>query len=85
MTRPVRVVLFATAREAAGNSVLDLDVPEDGTTVGTLLAELEKGHPRLVPVLRASRIARNGRYVSGRRARVAPGDEVAVHPPYSGG
>jgi molybdopterin converting factor small subunit len=81
----VRVLLFATAREAVGASSLDRSVPVGGSTIAAVLSDLVREHPRLEPVLKGSRIVRNGHYVRGARARVAPGDEIAVHPPYSGG
>ncbi|MFZ0829987.1 MAG: MoaD/ThiS family protein [Thermoplasmata archaeon] len=85
MTSSVRVVLFATAREAVGVASLDWPVPARGSTVTAVLAGLVEEHPRLAPVLKVARIARNGEYVRGPRARVASGDEIAIHPPYSGG
>ena len=85
MTRSVRIVFFAAAREAAGTSSVDREVPARGATLATLLAGLVQERPRLGPILQGSRFARNGEYVRGPRARVAPGDEIAVHPPYSGG
>jgi MoaD family protein len=81
----VRVVLFATAREAVGVSSIDREVPARGSTIEAVLADLAKEHPRLKPVLKSSRFLRNGRYVEGAAARIRPGDEIAVHPPYSGG
>jgi molybdopterin converting factor small subunit len=81
----VRILLFATAREAVGAAALDREVPSDGRPVGALLDSLGAEYPALRPVLRHARIVRNGRYVSGRAGRVRPGDEVAIHPPYSGG
>ncbi len=81
----MRVLLFATAREAVGRPAVDRPVPATGVTLGALLDDLAREHRRLAPVLRVSRFVRNGRYVRGRSARVRPGDEVAVHPPFSGG
>jgi molybdopterin converting factor small subunit len=81
----VRVLLFATAREAVGAPAVEQPIPRDGSTVGAVLAEVVRDHPRLEPVLKGSRIVRNGEYLKGPRVRVAPGDEIAVHPPYSGG
>jgi sulfur-carrier protein len=81
----VRILFFATAREAVGTHSVDREVPAGGSTLTALLASLVKEHPRLEPLLKGSRFVRNGRYVRGTGARVRPGDEVAVHPPYSGG
>jgi len=85
MKSSVRVLFFATAREAVGAPSADREVPAAGSTIEAVLSGLVKEHPRLEPVLASSRIARNGRYVARPRARVLPGDEIAVHPPYSGG
>jgi molybdopterin converting factor small subunit len=85
MGRPVRVLLFATARTAVGAPVLDWPVPTAGLPVHELTQALVHDHPALGPVLRTSRIVRNGRYVRGPRERVLPGDELAIHPPYGGG
>jgi len=81
----VHVVLYATAREAAGRARIDLPVPARGTSVAALLKTLGRTHSGLIGVLPTCRVARNGRYVVPRTAHVRPGDEVAIHPPYSGG
>ena len=85
MGAPVRILLFATAREAVGRPSLERTVPPSGTSLSELLSELAREHPGLRPILAASRIVRNGEYVSVNRQRVRPGDELAIHPPYSGG
>lgn len=84
----MKVLLFSLAREAAdGRSVLNYvrtPVPAD---LGELLARLEQEYPRLGPVLARSRVAVNGEYLPSpdRRTKIAPKDEVAILPPYSGG
>jgi molybdopterin converting factor small subunit len=85
MVRPVRVLFFATARAAVGSAQLDRSVPPSGTTVRALVDELVGEYPQLERVVRVSRLVRNGRYVRRSSERVRPGDELAVHPPYSGG
>ncbi len=85
MTRPVHLILFATAREAVGVSTLTREVPAGGVLLSALLAALVHEHPRLGPILATARFVRNGQYVAGDRVRVHPGDEIAIHPPYSGG
>jgi len=85
VTPSVHVVLFATAREAVGAASVDCDVPAGGSTIGAVLSALVEEHPRLERIIKGARLVRNGHYVRGPRARVAPGDEIAVHPPYSGG
>jgi molybdopterin converting factor small subunit len=65
--------------------MVEREVPTGGATIRAVLSGVASEHPRLTPVLKSSRIARNGRYVRGTGTRVRPGDEIAVHPPYSGG
>ena len=85
MTPTVRVRLFASARVAAGRSVLVWPVPSGGLTARRLVAELAERYPRLAPTLRASRFLRNDRYLTDLDEPLVPDDEFAVHPPYGGG
>ena len=85
MKPSVRVLFFSTAREAAGAGEVACEVPARGATLRAVLSGVVEEHPRLGPVLKVSRFVRNGRYVKGIGTRVRPGDEIAVHPPYSGG
>jgi molybdopterin converting factor small subunit len=85
MTGRIRVLLFAGAREAVGSARLERAAPPDGVGLDAFLSGLAAEFPRLKPILRTSRIVRNGRYVPPGDTRLRPGDEVAVHPPYSGG
>jgi molybdopterin converting factor small subunit len=82
---PLRLLFFATAREAVGRSHLERAVANDGVPLDGLLAELVAEFPRLGPVLRSSRLVLNGEYLRGHGIRLRGGDELAVHPPYSGG
>lgn len=79
----VRVLLFASLRERAGESSFDLDVGAGGT-VEAVRAALEARHPKLLASTGVA-VAVNGAYVRGGGARVAEGDEVAFLPPVSGG
>jgi MoaE-MoaD fusion protein len=74
----ITVRLFAALRERAGWSERELDVP-DGAAVADVWPRLGLGDepPGLA-------YARNREY-AGRREQLAPGDEVAVIPPVSGG
>lgn len=84
----MRVLLFASAREAAGGRpVLHLPRGSSPPRLGELLDALGKDHPRLTAVFRSCRIAVNGEYLPtmDRAYRLRPGDEVAILPPYSGG
>ncbi|MCI4319908.1 MAG: MoaD/ThiS family protein [Thermoplasmata archaeon] len=85
MTPPIRLLFFASAREATGNRELDWPVASEGIPVRDLLRALEEQFPRLTPILPSSRFVRNGTYLRGSSSRIRPGDEFAVHPPYSGG
>lgn len=79
----VRVRLFASLREAAGQERLELELP-DGSTVEQLWRSLTARHPALEP-RRASLAAAVNRAYAGFDAALANGDEVAFIPPVSGG
>lgn len=81
----MRILLFASAREAVGRPELDWPVPPDGASAEELVGALGREYPRLRPALRACRFVCNGRYLDRLNERVRPGDEFAVHPPYGGG
>jgi molybdopterin synthase catalytic subunit len=72
----VSVRLFAGLRERAGAARLDVELPDDAT-VGDLLAAMELA-PR-------SCVAAINREYADASTRIAPGDEVALVPPVSGG
>ena len=80
----VRVRLFASAREAAGTSELQFD---GVATVGEALdAAVERCGGDFAAILATSRVWLNGdEPAAGVATPVAPGDEVAVLPPVSGG
>ena len=79
----VRVRLFASLREAAGASALDLDLP-DGATAGMAWERLAASHPHtgLAPLSLAAAV--NRRYVPF-DAPLSEGDEIVFIPPVSGG
>jgi molybdopterin converting factor small subunit len=86
MAEGIRVRLFAQAREAVGQRELRCPVPVPDDNVDALLKGLRAEHPRLGPVLRSCRFALNGKYIDDpATTRLADGDELGVHPPYSGG
>jgi molybdopterin converting factor small subunit len=85
MAGDVTVLLFATARVAVGTSRLRWEVGGQGVTARSLVRSLGESYPQLVPTLRTSRFVLNGRYLTTLSAKVHPGDEFAVHPPYGGG
>lgn len=79
----VRVLLFAAARDAAAAGVVELDLPEPAT-VAQLQAALVDRYPDLGPIAARSAVAVDGRY-AGPAHPIAPGAEVALIPPVSGG
>ena len=79
------MLLFASAREAAGRGALPWPVPPEGLTAAALVAAIGAKFPRLKPTLATSRFVRNGGYLDDLETRLRPGDEFAVHPPYGGG
>ena len=81
----LRVLFFASAREAAsGTSEMKMEVPV-GTTARRLLEILaENHHHGLRPLLDDLATAVNEKYVAG-ETELAEGDVVAVMPPISGG
>lgn len=75
------LLLFAQAREAAGTHREELDAP----TVAELVAlAVERFGPGFAAVVPTCRVWLNGEPAEP-GAAVAPGDEVAVLPPVSGG
>lgn len=85
MVAPVELRLYAQAREAVGARRLARPIDRSGVPLAALVEGLVAEFPRLRPVLRTARFAVNGTYVALERTLVRPGDEVAIHPPYSGG
>ena len=79
----VTVILFAAARDLAGADSLALDLPA-GATVADLRAELARRVPALAKLLAKSAVAVNHDFAEDDRV-LAPGDEVAIIPPVSGG
>ena len=81
----VRILLFASAREAVGQREISWPLPPEGMTAQRLLAVLGEEYPKLRPTLSVSRFVRNGRYLDDLGTSLRAGDEFAVHPPYGGG
>ena len=82
----VELRLFAAAREAAGRSADDFEMPPT-STIAALLAEAEGRYgAEFAAVLAASRVWVNGdEPAAGLETMLHEGDEVAVLPPVSGG
>ncbi len=78
-----RVKLFAALRERAGESEIELDLP-DTATVAHVVRELDRRYGGMlqggVPIM----IAVNTEYVTGDHP-IQEGDEIAFIPPVSGG
>jgi molybdopterin converting factor subunit 1 len=79
----VRVRAFAAVRQALGASEVELDLPA-GATVAHLLEHLAAGYPAIVPLLGRTIVTVNQSFADQHQT-VAPGDEVAIFPPVSGG
>jgi molybdenum cofactor cytidylyltransferase len=82
-TTRVMVRLFALAKERAGCSELDLELPSTAT-VADLRAALGMRVPPIAPLMSKALIAVNEEYADD-DARIAPGSRIAVIPPVSGG
>ena len=79
----VTVKLFAAARELAGASEIELELP-DRATIADARQTLGKMFPRITGLLSRSAIARNQDFALDTDI-IAPTDELAVIPPVSGG
>jgi sulfur-carrier protein len=79
----VRLLAFAAARDLIGAAEVELAL-EAPCTVAELVMQLEARWPQLAPFRGALRLAVNGEYARDTDG-VAPGDEVALIPPVSGG
>ncbi|TWT41678.1 Molybdopterin synthase catalytic subunit 1 [Phycisphaerae bacterium RAS1] len=79
----VRVLLFGAAADVVGWSEKTWPLPS-GALLADLIAALESAHPRLAEARGKLVFAVNERY-AGPATPLAPGDEIAVIPPVSGG
>ena len=79
----VRARFFASSRDAVGHRELEVELP-DGATAQDLVARLVSDYPRLAAHTGSLMLAVNEAYVEPGRP-LAPGDEVALIPPVSGG
>jgi molybdopterin converting factor subunit 1 len=79
----VRVRLFASLREAAGEAEVDLDLPS-GASPEDAWRALAARHPALASRRTSLSAAVNRRYVPF-DAALANGDELVFIPPVSGG
>ncbi|MCE9554914.1 MAG: MoaD/ThiS family protein [Planctomycetes bacterium] len=79
----IRVKLFAVARDLAGRSELELELPS-GANVAVLRAALVRDVPAFGPLLPHMQIAIDSRYATDDEP-IGPHSEVAIIPPVSGG
>ncbi len=79
----VTVKLFAAAREMIGSETVSLELAE-GTTILDIKRTVTHMFPQIEGLLSRSVIARNQDYALDTDV-IAPGDELAVIPPVSGG
>jgi molybdopterin synthase catalytic subunit len=79
----VTVLYFAQARERAGRADARLELPE-GSRVADALAAIARAHPALEPLWPHLAVAVNGQLTDA-NAPLAPGAELALLPPVSGG
>ena len=89
-TITVKVLFFASAREAAGNvSCLNLELPQAQANTATLRTILAERYPKLAPLVldeQTITLALNEVYVAeGDNPTLKNGDTIALIPPISGG
>ena len=82
----VTVLLFASAREAAGVESTQVELQGGMISSQDLLRDLVSQFPGLESVLKSCVIALNQEYLEqGSSTQIKRGDEVAIIPPLSGG
>ncbi|MCH2203320.1 MAG: MoaD/ThiS family protein [Fuerstiella sp.] len=79
----IDVLLFAAARDLAGQSVCTVQIAEEAT-VSDLRYELIRTCPNLKSMAKVLLVAVNNRY-AGDSQVLCEGDSVACFPPVSGG
>ena len=79
----VRVRCFAAVREIVGTGELVVDLPE-GSTLAQLVDQVRAQFPRLEGLASSLLVSVNREYAAFDKG-LAPGDEVALIPPVSGG
>lgn len=79
----IQVRLFAGLKEQLGRDVLDVALAP-GATASELKAAVAERYPELAPLLSGTRVAVDQAFVAS-DTRLAPGAEVALIPPVSGG
>ncbi len=80
----VDILLFATLREIAGSSQVQLDLPRESTTVDEVRAALAERYPDMDENVKVAIASVNQEFAFGDDP-VKDGDELAFFPPVSGG
>lgn len=78
----IKVMLFAVLKEACGESV-EIEVPEPATVSG-LLDRFVDAYPQFASAKNSLNVAVDHAYSQEDRS-IAPGQEIAIFPPVSGG
>jgi len=79
----IKVIYFATAREAAATQRETFDMPP-GAGIADLALQMIERHPELDRMLDSVRFSVNLEVIEGREG-LRDGDEVGVLPPLAGG
>lgn len=79
----LRIRLFAGLKDRLGRAEVDLTLPKPAHA-RDLKAALAAAHPELGPLVQAARVAVDQAFV-GPEHLLAPGQEIALIPPVSGG
>ena len=79
----IQVKLFATLKDRAGSSRVNVDLPDDAT-VSVLLERLAAAQPKLAPSIATCVVAINQEFAFG-STPIQASDEVALFPPVRGG
>ncbi|QDS86494.1 ThiS family protein [Rosistilla ulvae] len=79
----IEVAMFAAAQELVGSDSVTITLPA-GATAGEVLVQLGQRCPELQGLLPACRLAVDLQYVAAEHL-IAPGAQLALIPPVSGG
>jgi molybdopterin synthase catalytic subunit len=79
----VRLLFFASIKDIVGSRQIDVEIPA-GSTVASLLSELETRYPRIAGYRSVLLTSVNEEYAKP-ETKIADGDEVGIFPPVSGG
>lgn len=79
----IRFLLWAQLRVAAGQSKIEMELPE-GTRLAAALEKLYTDYPKLAALSSTARAAVGNEYATG-ESTLRDGDEVSLIPPVQGG